>query len=123
MTRAHYSKALVLLGALVALWVAPASAWTYLGFEQLTVAGTAGGFTAATIDAVGGHPQATRAVCRLETAQIRYRYDGTAATATVGTLLEIGDVLTLDGYDALKVFSAIRTGGTSGVLDCSVSAP
>jgi hypothetical protein len=34
------------------------------------------------------------ATCRLETAEIRYQVDGTAPTTTVGTLLEVGDVLT-----------------------------
>jgi hypothetical protein len=55
---------------------------------------------------------------RLETAQIRYTVDGvTAPTTTVGTLLEIGESLLLWGTQDIQNFKAIRTGGSSGVLD------
>ncbi len=105
--------------------------WTYLGYESITVATTAIGFTASCITVGTGcnnsvsHDQATAASCRLETAEIRYRYDGTAATnaATGGTLLEIGETLTLSGNDTLQKFSAIRTGSSSGVLQCNYSDP
>ena len=55
-----------------------------VGFEALTVAGTAVGITAATrVNANGAHVQ-------VETADVRMRSDGTAPTATVGTLLRAG---------------------------------
>lgn len=110
--------------ALVLACSASLGAWTYIGFEQITVAGTAIGFTAAKIDGTGGaHPQATMAVCRNETAQIRYTTDGTTPTSTVGTQLEIGDWLGLTGYDQLSNFRAIRTGSTSGKLNCTYYTP
>lgn len=93
----------------------------YLAFEQVTVANTSIGFTGSKITPTG-LPMATSASCRLETAEIRYTIDGTVPTTTVGTLLEIGDVLTLNGHDVLAQFRAIRTGSTSGVLDCTYSA-
>jgi hypothetical protein len=95
----------------------------YVGYEQVTVANSSIGLTAATINQGNGHMQANKAVCRLETAQIRYRLDGTAPTTTVGTPLEIGDVLTITGNDLLNNFRAIRTGGTSGVLNCHYYNP
>ncbi len=49
-------------------------------------------------------------------AQIRYRYDGTAPTSTVGTILEIGDVKTFADVRDVAAFRAIRTGATSGIL-------
>ncbi len=103
--------------------------WTYLGFESITVGATAIGFTASCIQVGTGcngsvsHDQATAASCRLETAQIRYTYDGTTPTSTVGTLLEVGETLTLSGNDALQDFQAIRTGSSSGALKCNYSDP
>lgn len=110
---------------IVALVLVPvmAQAWTYLAFEQITVGATAIGLTAATINIGGGHPGATAAYCRLETAEIRYTIDGTTPTSTIGTLLEIGEGLSLTGNDALNNFRAIRTGGSSGKLNCNYSTP
>lgn len=99
--------------------VAVAAQSAYYAFEQITVAGTAIGFTTATISQGNGHAQANKAVCRLETAQIRFRVDGTAPTSSVGTLLEVGDILTLTDPVEMQQFKAIRTGSTSGLLDCS----
>lgn len=80
------------------------------GFESLTVADTAVGV--AFVDA----GDAERFFATLETAQIRYRYDGTAPTAAVGHLAEIGDVIVIEGTSNIANFKAIRTGSTSGVL-------
>lgn len=93
----------------------------YVGFEQLTVAASSIGFTTGKITPTG-LPMATSVSARLETAQIRYTIDGTVPTTSVGTLLEIGDVLTLTGHDVLMQFRAIRTGAVSGVLDSTFSA-
>lgn len=112
-----------LIGTLVVLALAAsASAVTYIGFEQVTVANTAIGFTTTKIDPPG-RPQAAYAYCRLETAEIRYTYDGTTPTTTVGTLLEPGDGLPLQGHDSMQRFLAIRTGAVSGVLSCTYTAP
>ena len=92
---------------------------SYTKLEQITVAASSIGFTVANINqTTGAHPAATSATCRLEAAQIRYTLDTTVPTTTVGVLLEIGDVLTLNGNDTLNTFRAIRTGGTSGMLSC-----
>lgn len=96
--------------------------WQYLGFEQVTVAATSIGITATVLQPNGANtqPQATVGSCRVETAQIRYRVDGTAPTAAVGTLAEIGDTIALSGADVLRSFRAIRTGAVSAVIDCTV---
>lgn len=91
-------------------------------FEQVTVATTAIGFTAASITPPGV-PMQTMAVCRLETAEIRFRYDGLNPTTSVGVLLEVGDYLTVPGHDLMANFRAIRTGATSGVLSCHYLVP
>lgn len=106
---------------LIALLVIPLHAVSYIAFEQITVAATAIGFTATSITPQG--PPATTAVCRLETAQLRYTVNGTTPTTTVGTLWEVGEMVQFNGHDILVNFRAIRTGGTSGQLDCTYSAP
>ena len=113
-------RVFVLAGLLACVTVVTVvHAASYMKLEQITVANVSIGFTAANINnTAGNHPAATSAVCRLETAEIRYTLDTTPPTTTVGVLLEIGDVLTLNGNETLNTFRAIRTGGTSGVLDC-----
>lgn len=80
-------------------------------YEALTVDNTVGGvgFTASTYD------KAYYAIGRLESGQIRFTVDGTAPTTTVGTLLEVGEILELNANE-LRGFKAIRTGGVSGSL-------
>ena len=84
-------------------------------FETITVAGTAIGFTAGTYQPTG-EVGAKRAIVTCETAQVRFRYDGTDPSATVGHLLDIGNKLEIEGYTNISLFRAIRTGGTSGAL-------
>lgn len=83
--------------------------------ETVTVDGTAGGvaLTKATY-APQGEAGAVRALITLETGQIRYTYDGTAPTTTVGHLLDPGDTIVLDGAENISKWRGIRTGGTSG---------
>lgn len=85
-------------------------------FETVTVADSAIGFSATTIRPASG---TVMTVCtgKLETATIRYRVDGTAPTATVGALVDIGDIVTIRGLAYLTEFRGIRTGGTSGSID------
>ena len=117
-------KRLVTIALVLALTVPlAAQQYSYLAFEQITVAGTAIGFTAATINIGAGHMQAETAICRLETAQIRFAYDGTTPTTTVGTLWEVGEERQFNGHQILRNFRAIRTGGSSGQLDCTYSTP
>jgi hypothetical protein len=52
---------------------------------------------------------------RLETADIRARWDDTNPTATVGELIPTGDDILLD-FTMITKYLFIRTGGTSAVL-------
>lgn len=88
-------------------------------FESLTVGATAVGLQVATYTPRAGSRKDVRCIMRLETAQIRFLYNGTNPTAAEGTLLEVGDVFTLTGFEYLEDFRAIRTGATSGVLKVS----
>ncbi len=99
------------------LLAASAAAWAQADatYESITVANTAIGLTATTTNPTGGF-QMGRCQARLETAQVRFRFDGTAPTSSEGTLLEVGDVLSLDTIETARRVQFIRTGGTSGVL-------
>lgn len=118
------TKRLLVALACVAACSVTVQAWTYLAFEQISVAGTAIGITATKLQPNGANtaPQATVGSCRVRTAQVSYTIDGTTPTASVGTLAEIGDVIQLNGPDVLRAFRAIRT-GSSGQLDCVVAQP
>ena len=92
------------------------SPFNSFAFEQITVAGTAVGFTAATFNPGGGAGPAKQALIECETAQLRYTTDGTTPTATVGHLLNIGDRFVIYGNDDVTAFRAIRV-GASGQLN------
>lgn len=86
-------------------------------FEQVTVAATAIGFTVAEYQS--GDKKAQIAFLTVETADIRYTYDGTTPTSTIGHLLTDGSSLTLKGAHDIENFRAIRTGAVSAVLSCT----
>ena len=85
----------------------------YSAFESITVSGSAGGLTTATIAGM------ETALITVEAAQVRFRLDGNNPTSSVGHILEVGDVLEIDSSEAMGIVSFIRTGGTSGTLRCS----
>lgn len=86
------------------------------GRERLTVDATAGGVSLTIAAPV------QFANLRLETAQIRFTLDGsTAPTTAIGRLLEVGEILELESVEEIEAFAAIRTTGTSGVLDIEYS--
>ena len=112
-------RTMILIAVLVALTVPMSAGWAML--EQITVAGSSIGFTAANINQGNGHPQANYATCRVRTAQVSVRWDGGTPTSTVGILVEVGDLIRLDAPWKIVNFRAIRTTSTSGQLDCLYS--
>jgi len=91
----------------------------YRDYESITVADTAIGFTASKITPSSGevaNKDAELAFCRLETANVRYRMDGTDPTSSEGVLLKADETVIIVGTSNVKRFRAIRTGSTSGVL-------
>lgn len=94
--------------------------YSYKGYEIITVAGTAIGFTSTLITNVPtaqGTAQATVAICTLETANIRFTVNGTTPTSAVGVLWTSGSDKTFVGNDILRAFRSIRV-GSSAALDC-----
>lgn len=97
-------------------WTSPA--WTQgapVTFETITVSSTAVGLATTTYSPTG-RGQMTTCTARLETAQVRFRFDGTAPTSTVGFLLEDGDVLTIERHDHMRLIKFIRTTGADATL-------
>ena len=94
-----------------------ASAQTQVTFESFTVTNSAQSFTESTLTPNGlrGAPM-TRCFGKIETAQMRFRYDGTAPDSSTGILADIGDIVTISGLDNLRRFRIIRTGATSGIV-------
>src|SRR5438094_631032 len=84
-------------------------------FEQVSVTNVSVGLTAATL------ANAKMATVNVEAAQIRYRVDGTAPTATVGAILEAGDELIVWGTMDINAIRFIRTGGVSATLNVHYS--
>ncbi len=83
--------------------------------EALTFDGTSKGFNASIIAGTAERGHARRAMFRLENGQIRYTLDGTTTpSVSVGTPVNDGDVVTIDGADNVANFRAIRTGSQSG---------
>lgn len=82
--------------------------------ESLTIGATEVSLPFASINPSGGE-QVRRTVMTVETDQIRYTYDGTTPTSTVGHIANVGDVITLNGYGNARRFLAIRT-NTSATL-------
>lgn len=87
-------------------------------FETITVADTAIGFTSSTYRT----EKATTGTAHLKAhvtatgAAMRYRYDGTSPTSSVGHILSHGDTLDIVGTVNLANFKAIRSGANSGTL-------
>ena len=79
-------------------------------FEQITVTDTAIGLTASKINS---SPKPKKVIITVETAQIRYRMDGTAPTASVGHLANPMDAIVLEGFSQLQNTKFIRKGATS----------
>ena len=82
--------------------------YNVVAYESLVIAGTAVALTADSSHRVSF-------VGRLETAQVRYRGDGTAPTVSEGKLMEVGDIIVLSQSEIVRT-QFIRTSDTSGVL-------
>lgn len=115
-------RTLIWGAALVAALVVAVGVRADDDFEQVTVSSASIGLTTTKITPTGRAPQMQVARCRLRGAEISFTTDGTTPTTTIGTLLEVGDILKIIGHDRLMKFRAIRTTGVDGQLDCNYSS-
>lgn len=83
----------------------------------VTIDSTAGGVALpATLISPTGAPQQQHCYGRLQTAEVRYATDGSAPTTTVGIPIEPLELVTIEGFEAISQFRAIRTTSTSATL-------
>ena len=94
----------------------------YVAFahEALTVSNAVKTLTAATY--IVGERYSQAAFITLEDADIRYTYDGTTPSATVGHLLTQGSALTLMGHHDISNFKAYRAGSVDGTIHVTYEA-
>lgn len=78
--------------------------------EDITVAASSVGLTLTNVTAT---PPVKKVELFVETAQIRFRQDGSAPTSAVGEVANPFDRIYLWGPEQAYKFRAIRTGGTS----------
>lgn len=89
-------------------------------FETVTVGATAKALTEGTyVDSNNAY--AKKALMTIESAQLRWRADGTNPTSTVGHVLNPGDTLTLVGSTNIRNFRAIKVGTNSAKISVSYS--
>lgn len=106
----------LLLALVLLTWPSAAVAQVDTTYESITVAATAIGLSASTYTPASAPSQMATCLARLETAEIRYRMDGTDPTASEGFLLEVGESLPIMGAPEMARIKFIRTGTTSGTL-------
>lgn len=87
-------------------------------FETISATASALGLTASTYKPASA-AIAQEAFITLSGGDIRYRYDGTDPSATVGHILSDGGFLRLKGEHQLANFKFILTGTRTGVLSIS----
>jgi hypothetical protein len=83
-------------------------------FESVTVADAAIGCTSATYS-VSGQRGPVAALISVETAELRFRVDGSNPTAAVGHVLQPGESVVLTGPN-IQSLKMIRTGSTSATV-------
>lgn len=83
-----------------------------MAFETLTISNSAVGLTSTSYLNTTGN--ASHAFLTLEGGQVRYRYDGTNPTSSVGHVLDPGGFLLIEGQNQMAAIKFIRTGATDG---------
>lgn len=91
-----------------------AGQYTAYAFESVTVSTTSIGLTAGNFD--NNTESVKRIIITIESAQIRWRYDGGAPTASVGHLNNPFDTIILVGRTNISNFRAIRAGSTDATI-------
>ena len=87
-----------------------------VAFESITVADSATRLTIGNVLGNSGQSMAEAVTILVETAQLRWRDDGTDPTSSVGNLANVGSILRIENRNRILAFRAIRTGSTSATL-------
>lgn len=111
-------RRIVLILALSVLLALPCGAVDGRTYEQLTVGATAVGISSSTLQPTA-QPQVKACQGVNQDAELRYRYDGTDPTSTVGTPLSSTGIIDIVDISTAQRLKFIRTGGTSAKLNIS----
>lgn len=84
----------------------------YKTFETITVADTAIGISTL-IHSPTALPQMKSCLLRVENAEIRIRWDGTAPTSSVGLPVEVLETFKVETFTDISQLKMVRTTGTS----------
>jgi hypothetical protein len=104
-------RSLLVVALVVALGMS-ASAARVKTFETITVADTAIGISTL-IHSPTALPQMKVCLLRVEAAEVRIRWDGTAPTASVGMPVEVLETIKVETFTDISQLKMIRTTGTS----------
>lgn len=85
------------------------------GYEEITVADSAVGFTPSLLSNADGLAP-SKARCKVITDDIRVRMDGTSPTGSVGEIFVANSTFLVYGADNLRNFEAIRDTATNATL-------
>ena len=91
-------------------------------FETLTVADSAVGLSSDKYRSLNDGNAHIQAHITITGGAVRYRYDDTNPTATVGHILSSGDTLIVSGTNNVNRIRFIRMGSTSGTLSVTYEA-
>ena len=83
-------------------------------YESITITDSIVGFTSAKY-LPSGEQHARAAKCSLESGDIRLRVDSNPSSSE-GSLVENGDIFTVEGIEDIRRVKFIRTGAASGTL-------
>ena len=93
-----------------------------IAYDSISIPASSTRLTLANVRGTSERFMAEKVIITVETAQIRWRDDGTDPTSSEGHLANVGAVITLDNRERIESFRAIRTGSTSATLRVSYLA-
>jgi len=105
------TRILILCGVLLAL-ASSAAGQRAATFEDLTVSTTSVGITATTIRPSGQGSQNNFCTLYVDGANLRYRFDGTAPTTSVGVVASSGETISIDNTEQAVAIRFIRDDAT-----------
>mgnify|MGYP003144871529 CR=1 FL=1 len=99
------------------LSVSPGLAQRTTTFEALTVSTASVGITSTTLRPAGQALENDYCSLYVSVANIRYRFDGTAPTTSVGVIAGNGDMITIDNSEQARAIRFIRDDAADATLE------
>ena len=85
-------------------------------FESLSVSSSAVGITSSTIRPPGQGLQNNFCTAYVDGANVRFRFDGTAPTSSVGAIAQSGDTISIDNIEQASAIRFIRDDSADATL-------